>query len=142
MESTDTPLESPRRVTRIRLQLPIRLTVMDPARQYSDSAQTLVVNPQGCGLRFSQPLPPGTQVLLDYLPYGHEVTGSVVNCVPLGTGAKFWVIGICFDQPRNVWGIPNPPADWASDNDAEPESRPQVDRLEEFVGKGKPVWEK
>ena len=108
--STDTG----RRSTRIRAQIPIRVTSLDSAAPFSESGHTLVVNTQGCGVRLSRALEPGLSVSLDELPAG-SVTARIANCVPLGTGGQWWMVGIALDEPGNVWGIHPTPADWGSD---------------------------
>jgi hypothetical protein len=115
MEVTATCAEATRRSTRIRAQIPIRLTSLEPAIQFSEQCHTLIVNTQGCGVRLTRPFEPGTPVQLDQLPTGQTATGIVANCVPLGTGARFWLVGIALDQPGNIWGIRPAPADWASE---------------------------
>ena len=79
--------------------------------------QTLVVNPQGCGVKLSRALAPGTRVLLDGLPGGVQATARVANCLPLGTDGRNFLLGLALENPGNVWGIAKPPADW---NDDEP----------------------
>jgi len=112
MESNTKSYEAARRGTRIRAQIPLRISSLDPALEFSEHCLTLVVNPLGCGARLSRPLEPGLGVQLDELPTGRAVTGRVANCVPLGAGAKFWLVGIALEQPGNVWGIHPAPADW------------------------------
>jgi hypothetical protein len=112
MEPTAKSYEAARRGTRIRAQLPVRVTSLDPSSEFTERCQTLVVNPQGCGVRLSRPLNPGLQVDLDELPTGQTVAAMVVNCVPLGTGGKFWLVGLALEQTGNVWGIHPAPADW------------------------------
>jgi hypothetical protein len=109
------PTESGRRSTRIRAQIPLRVTSLDPAIQFSESGHTLVLNTQGCGVRLSRALEPGMPIALDELPGRQSVTARVANCVPLGTGGKWWMVGIALDEPGNVWGVHPAPADWASD---------------------------
>src|SRR5437660_12644591 len=92
MESTINPHDSPRRCTRIRAQIPFRLTRLDTAVRTSERCSTLVVNPQGCGVRLSTPLEPGVPVQLDELPGGSSVTARVANCVGLGTEGELWVV--------------------------------------------------
>jgi hypothetical protein len=72
----------------------------------------LVVSPQGCGFRASQALPLETPVLLSDLPDGSSASARVANCLPLGSDAKFFLIGVSLYNHGNVWGIANPPADW------------------------------
>src|ERR1700749_1711388 len=106
MDSTTKSHEAARRGTRVRAQLPLRVTSLDPSAEFSESCYTLVVNPQGCGVRISRPLPPGLQVRLDELPMANvAVTARVANCVPLGAGGKYWLVGMALEQTGNVWGI-------------------------------------
>ena len=107
--------ESPRRMTRMRVEIPVRLATLAPAPVFAEQSHTLVVNPQGCGVKLSRALDPGTRVLLDGLPGGEHVNARVANCLPLGTDGKFFLLGLALESPGNVWGIQNPPADW---NDA------------------------
>jgi hypothetical protein len=112
MEPNDNATDSGRRSTRIRAQIPVRITSLDATTQFSESAHTLVVNTQGCGVRISRPLEPGLAISLDTLPACKGVTARVANCVPLGAGGKWWMVGIALDEPGNVWGIHPTPADW------------------------------
>jgi hypothetical protein len=115
MDSTEKPVDSGRRSTRIRAQIPIRVTSLDFANQFSESGHTLVVNTQGCGVRLSRALEPGLAVSLDDLPARKTVTARVANCVPLGTSGQWWMVGIALDEPGNVWGVHPAPADWTSE---------------------------
>ncbi len=114
MDAEKSP-ESGRRSTRIRAQILLRITSLDPATPFSETGHTLVLNTQGCGVRLSCPLQPGVAVSLDDLPIGKSVTARVANCVPLGTGGQWWMVGIALDEPGNVWGIHPAPADWGSE---------------------------
>jgi hypothetical protein len=114
MDTEKSP-ESGRRSTRIRAQILLRITSLDPAAPFSETGHTLVLNTQGCGVRLSCPLQPGVAVSLDDLPIGKSVTARVANCVPLGTGGQWWMVGIALDEPGNVWGIHPAPADWGSE---------------------------
>ncbi|MBS1850308.1 MAG: PilZ domain-containing protein [Acidobacteria bacterium] len=104
--------EKARRSTRIRAQIPVRVTSQDPADPYSENCYTVVVNLQGCGVRLNHALQPGTPVHLDQLPTGAEVNGRVANCVALGTEGKYWLVGIAFAASGNIWGLHPVPADW------------------------------
>jgi hypothetical protein len=115
MKSTEPSQESGRRSTRIRAQIPFRLTRLDTAVRTSERCYTLVVNPQGCGVRLSTPLEPGVAVQLDELPGGTSVSARVANCVPLGTEGKYWLVGLALDEPGNVWCIRPEPADWGKE---------------------------
>jgi hypothetical protein len=142
MSATSTaPDQSTRRSTRVRLEINVLLTALNSAAQ--EHCQTVVVNPQGCGLRTGTPLQPGSPVCISELPGGHSVTGSVANCVPVGTDGAFWLVGVAFDEPADVWGIPTPPADWAPHSEkAANLSAKKTWQYSEYTGQGKPVWKK
>jgi hypothetical protein len=116
MNSTPNPYEKQRRSTRIRAQIPFRLTSLDPGIQFSEQCHTLIVNTQGCGVRLARALEPGLAVRLDELPTGKTVTARVANCVPLGAEGKYWLVGIALDEMGNIWGIRPAPADWGSES--------------------------
>lgn len=107
--------EAQRRSTRIRAQIPFRLTIFDRETEVSEQCYTLIVNTQGCGVRVSRHLDSGTAVRLDELPGGGMVTARVANCVPIGPEGKYWVVGLSLDQVGNIWGIHPAPADWESE---------------------------
>lgn len=115
MEAPAKPSEASRRSTRIRAQIPVRVTSLDPALAHSERCHTLVVNTQGCGVRLSRALDAGVQVRLDELPTGQVVTARVANAVPLGADGKYWLVGLAMEQTGNVWGIHPAPADWGSE---------------------------
>jgi hypothetical protein len=89
------------------------LTSLDPLQLFSERCFAILVNPQGCAVRFQRALNPGTAVRLDGLPARTHVTARVVNCISFGEHEKLWLLGLALDEPGNVWGISVPPADWA-----------------------------
>jgi hypothetical protein len=115
MDSTEKSPDSGRLSTRIRAQIPLRVTSLDPATPFSESGHTLVLNTQGCGVRLSRALEPGLAVSLDDLPSRKSVPARIANCVPLGSGGQWWMVGIALDEPGNVWGVHPAPADWGSE---------------------------
>jgi hypothetical protein len=102
-------------MTRVRVEIPVRVATLAPAPVFAEQSHTLVVNPQGCGVKLSRALDPGTRLLLDGLPGGVQVNARVANCLPLGTDGKFFLLGLALESPGNVWGIQNPPADWSAE---------------------------
>src|ERR1700676_3280195 len=112
MSSSAKSFEAARRSTRIRAQIPFRLSSLDPAIPFSEHCHTLVVNTEGCGVRLNRPLEPGLPVLLDELPTGTSAPAHVANCVPLGTEGKYWLVGIALEEPGNIWCIRPAPANW------------------------------
>ena len=109
------PPEAPRHSTRIRAQIPIRVASLAPTFEFSAQCHTLVVNTEGCGVRLTQPLEPGLPVSLDELPCGKNVRAHVANCVPLGTGDKYWLVGLALEEQGNIWCLRPVPADWGTD---------------------------
>ena len=114
MTSSADNAETPRRMTRVRWEIPIRVTSLNAGHPFAERGQTLVVNPQGCGVRLSCALEVGTAVQLDGLPGVGSVTARVANCLALGTDGKFWLVGLALNEPGNVWGVQSPPADWGT----------------------------
>jgi len=112
MSSGAKSFEAARRSTRIRAQIPFRLASLDPAIPFSEQCHTLVVNTEGCGVRLTRPLEPGLPVVLDELPGGTSALARVANCVPLGTGGNYWLVGLALEEPANIWCIHPAPADW------------------------------
>jgi hypothetical protein len=115
MDLTEEKIDSGRRSTRIRAQIPLRVTALDTAAPFSETGHTLVINAEGCGVRLSRQLKPGTEIFLDELPNGQQATALVANCIPLGSENKYWVVGIALDRPGNIWGIRPAPEDWGSE---------------------------
>jgi hypothetical protein len=115
MEAAAKSYESSRRSTRIRAQIPVRVTSLDPEITLSEHCHTVVVNTQGCGVRLSRSLEAGVAVRLDELPTGQVVTAQVANSVPLGADGKYWLVGLAMEQTGNIWGIHPAPADWGSE---------------------------
>jgi hypothetical protein len=113
MQYTATTYAAQRKGTRVRADIPLRLTSLDPALVFQENCRTVIVNPQGCGARVSRPLTVGLHVRLDELPCGIAVNGKVVNCVGLGVDA--WLVGIALlEKPGNYWCLQPAPADWGS----------------------------
>jgi hypothetical protein len=112
MTPTEAQSGSPQRMTRVRVEIPLRLATLAPAPLFAEESHTLVVNPQGCGVKLTRALDPGTRILIDGLPGGIQAAARVANCLPLGTDHKFFLVGLALDNPGNIWGIKNAPADW------------------------------
>ena len=100
-----------RRSTRIPCHLPATL-VPATVRESSEPCVIVLVNLHGCAARFGRPIQVGTPVELGGLPAGNNVTARVVNCISMGQYENFWLLGLALEQPANVWGVENPPADW------------------------------
>lgn len=99
--------------TRVRAQIPVRITSLDPAASFSEKCHTLLVNPGGCGVRFPRPLKPGMRVKVEELPGGKALNAWVAsNLQPKAADGKFWIVGIGLEQPGNPWCLAPVPPDW------------------------------
>jgi hypothetical protein len=99
--------------TRLRAQIPLRITSLDPNGSFSENCYTVLVNPYGCGVRFSRPLEPGTRVRMEGLPSGAIATARVVSNLRLTDEGKYWLVGLGLESPGNLWCISPIPQDWA-----------------------------
>lgn len=99
--------------TRVRAQIPVRVTSLDPADIFSEHCHTLLINPLGCGVRFPRSLKPGMRLRIEDLPTRKSMTARVASNVPPESGSKYWVVGIGWDNPGNLCGLAPVPEDWA-----------------------------
>jgi hypothetical protein len=102
-----------RRSTRVSCHIQITLASLGAVRPFIEPCTALLINIHGCAARFSRPLEVGAAVELLGLPVKRRVAARVVNCISLGEYEKLWLVGLALDEPGNVWGIENPPADWS-----------------------------
>lgn len=98
-----------RRSSRVPVNVPIRVTSLEPNGQFSEVCETLVVSAHGCALRFPIRLHAGIALRL-HSREGREATAYVVACEPLGS--EGWRLGARLDQPENFWGLEACPEDW------------------------------
>ncbi len=100
-----------RRSSRVPVNVPIRVTSMEPDAQFSAICETLVVNAHGCALRFPMKLDAGS-ALRFHNRGGRQAVAYVVVCQPMGSDGKGWVLGARLDRPENFWGLESCPEDW------------------------------
>jgi hypothetical protein len=100
--------------TRVRAQIPVRVSRLDNPAAFTEHCYTTLVNPKGCGIRCKQPLEPGSRVRVDQLPGGATATARVACSIPPEHGSKFWLIGIGLDAPGNLWHLSPAPSDWGA----------------------------
>jgi hypothetical protein len=100
--------------TRVRAQIPLRVSSLEQAGAFAESCYTVLVNPKGCGVRCKRPLEPGLRVKMEQLPGGETVTARVACSIPPAKGSKFWLIGIGLDHPGNLWHLAPAPSDWGA----------------------------
>jgi len=98
--------------TRVSCEIPARLETLNSLHLPPAPCLIIVVNPQGCGVKFGRALEIGTRVQMQGLFTNRPAIARVVNCISLGEYEKFWLLGLALDEPGNVWGIEKPPEDW------------------------------
>jgi hypothetical protein len=101
-----------RRSTRLPLEVPVRVTGLDPAQPFSEPGNTTLVNAHGCGLILSRALAHGIPVRLEIVSAKRHTTAHVSEVVPLGGDPETWLVGLELDIPGNFWGIDYAPSDW------------------------------
>jgi hypothetical protein len=91
--------------------LPIFVTSLEPSIHFSELCETVVVNAHGCAVRSPSKLDAGVPVHIHHKE-GRQTTAYVVDCKPLGTDHKTWLVAAQLDQPENFWGLKPCPEDW------------------------------
>jgi len=100
--------------TRVRAQIPLRITSIDPEVSFSENCHTMLVNPRGCGIRLGHPLKPGLRVRVEGLPGGRCANAQVASNLSPRPGGKYWVVGIGLESVGNFWCMAPTPAHWDS----------------------------
>ena len=101
-----------RRSTRLSLQIPVVITSLDPARNFTGKYETLVVNAHGCGVIVREQLEKELLMTIELVANGRIKKARVVLVRPLAEGVS-WLLGLEFEHPAcDFWDVENPPADW------------------------------
>ena len=100
-----------RRSSRVPVNVPVRVTSMEPNAKFSEICETLVVSAHGCALRFPLKLNTGSTLLL-HSRGGRQATACVVFCQPMGSDGQGYRLGARLDRPENFWGLESYPDDW------------------------------
>ena len=120
-----------RRSTRLPLEVPILVTSLDPAFEFSEECITTLVNAHGCGLVVQRSFPPDLPVRLEIVRSKRQTTARVADVVPLGGTPETWLLGMELDAPGNFWGIDYAPSDWKiEDTLAPPATGPEAPSAE------------
>jgi hypothetical protein len=117
-----------RRSTRLPLEVPVRVTSLDPAQPFSEQGNTTLVNAHGCGLIVSRVLTHGMQVRLEIVSAKRHTTARVSEVVPLGGDPETWLVGLELDVPGNFWGIEYAPSDWKVEESLPPVAEPTAQK--------------
>lgn len=102
-----------RRSTRLPLEIPLRVTSLDPKSKFGENCNTVTVSAHGCGLVSPRALPTGTRVTLELVAEKQSTTARVLEVVPLDEQNTSWLLGMEMECPGNFWGIKYAPADWS-----------------------------
>ena len=100
-----------RRSSRVPINVPVRVTSMEPNAKFSEICETLVVSAHGCALRFPLKLDAGSALRL-HSRGGRQATAYVVFCQPMGSDGQGFRLGARLDRPENFWGLESCPEDW------------------------------
>lgn len=111
MAAPTTTIETMRRSTRIRAQIPVRVRSLDTSVPFDLLTTTIIVNAQGCGVQSDTELPLDLPVELSM--EGRTITGRTLNSAVIDASRSIYITGIALDRPGNFWGLASPPVDWA-----------------------------
>ena len=100
-----------RRSSRVPINVPVRVTSMEPNAKFSEICETLVVSAHGCALRFPLKLDAGSALRL-HSRGGRQAMAHVVFCQPMGSDGQGYRLGARLDRPENFWGLESYPDDW------------------------------
>lgn len=106
-----TNVQTPRRSSRVPVNVSILVTSLEPRAQFSEVCQTLMVNAHGCAMRSPMKLEAGVPVHF-HSQEGRETTAQVVYCRPIESDRQGWMLGAQFERPENFWGLKSVPKDW------------------------------
>ena len=107
-----------RRSTRLPLEIPLRVTSLDPNVDFAENCNTVTVNAHGCGVISPRRLAAGTRVQLEITADKKTTNARVHDVVPLNDDSTSWLLGMEMEHAGNFWGIKYAPADWSEESDA------------------------
>ena len=102
-----------RRSSRVPMTMPLTITSLEPAKQFFEVCETLLVSAHGCVMRSPIRLEAGVPLQFS-VNNGRQTTGRVVECHPLGANQMGWKVAAKLDLPGNFWGLSSCPGDWLS----------------------------
>jgi len=106
-------LASPRRSTRVDYITTVLLSGKDAGgNPFREFTQTTVVNLHGCKVRTSYRITVGMLLTLECPKVGTSAKGVCVRVWDPPPGVAGHEIAVQLIKPQNLWGVPNPPADW------------------------------
>jgi hypothetical protein len=104
-----------RRSTRIDYETPVILSGRDATGQtYRDETVTEIVNIHGARVRTERKILVGMLVSVECVKTGKGSKGVCVNVYEPTPQEPHPAIAMQLLQPGNIWGVENPPSDWAT----------------------------
>jgi hypothetical protein len=104
-----------RRSTRLPLEIPLRVTSLDPKIKFTENCNTVTVSAHGCGIISPKKLATGTRISLEIVADKQSASARVLEVVPLDDNGTSWLLGLEMEKPGNFWGIKYAPTDWAEE---------------------------
>ena len=109
------PSSNRRRSTRVDFETPVILSGRDAAGQtYRDATVTETVNIHGAKVYTERKVLVGMLVTIECLKTGRSSKGVCVNTYQPSAEQPKAAIAVQLLQPGNIWGVENPPNDWAT----------------------------
>ena len=104
-----------RRSQRIPFSLPVYALSLHPYSTFIERCELVEISSHGCQLLAPRPLPRLTRIRLDRLTRVAITVAQVMRSTPVeSTAVKMWRVGLELETPGNIWGIAQPPRDWAT----------------------------
>jgi hypothetical protein len=104
-----------RRSSRIDYETPVVLSGRDATgRPFREETTTLIVNFHGAKVRTQYQVLVGMLVTIDSLRTGLSGKAVCVNVYEAVAGESHHEIALQLVHPGNIWGVENPPPDWAT----------------------------
>jgi hypothetical protein len=127
-----------RRSTRLPLEIPLRVTSLDPNLKFAEDCTTVTVNAHGCGLISPRRLAEGTRVQLEIIADKQTANARVHDVVPLNDENTSWLLGMEMEHAGNFWGIKYAPTDWAEEESTLPQPQAAVSALKPATSVNRP----
>jgi hypothetical protein len=109
-----------RRSTRVNAIVPVIISGRDAsARPFRDETQTETINLHGARIQTHRDLLVGMHVTIECPRTGSTAKAICVRTNETVPGSDLQHVSVQLERPGNIWGIENPPDDWAAIEDAQ-----------------------
>jgi len=108
------PAVNHRRSTRVNAVVPVMISGRDASgHPFRDETQTETVNLHGARIQTHRDLLVGMHVTIESPRTGSTAKAICVRTNEIVPGTDLRHVSVQLEKPGNIWGIENPPADWA-----------------------------